>query len=59
MHRLRNQVKKYKRWAKKPKPMATEVGMQVDEVATTSVAMQTEPIEYLFESLECSLSAEV
>lgn len=37
----------------------TESGTQVDEVATTSVATQTDPIEYLFEGREFSLSAKV
>lgn len=59
MHWLKNQVKKHKRWAKKPKPTTTEARMQVEEVATTSIATQIDPIEYFFEGREFSLSAEV
>ena len=36
-----------------------EAETQVDEVETTSVATQTDPIEYLFEGREFSLTAKV
>lgn len=59
MHQLKNQVKKYKRWAEKAKTMMTEVGTHVDEVTMTFVATQIDPIEYFFKGHEFSISAEV
>jgi len=59
MHWLKKQVKKYKQRAKKPKTMMAEAGTQVDEVAASSIATQTDPMEYLFEGYEFSLIAEV
>lgn len=59
VHRLKKQVKKYKRRAKKPKATMAEAETQVDELETTSVATKIDPIEYLFEGPEFSLTAEV
>jgi len=56
---LKKQVKKYKWRAKKPKATMAEAETQVDEVETTSIATQTDPIENLFEGSEFSLTAEV
>ena len=59
MHQLKKQVKKYRQWDKKPKAMVAEVKTCVDDVATTSIATQTDPIKYLFEGREFSWMVEV
>ena len=59
VHKLQKWMKKYKRQAKKYKAIVVEAKTQVDNIATTSAATQTDPVEQLFLDCEYALMAEV
>ena len=52
-------MKKYKKQTRKSKAIGVETETQTDQVAITSAATQTDPVERLFEDREHALMAEV
>ena len=52
-------MKKYKQQARKSKTIGVETETQTDQVAITSAATQTDPVERLFEDREHALTVEV
>lgn len=45
VHKMQKQIKKYKWQVKKSKVVGVEAKTQVDQVVTTSVATQTDPVK--------------
>ena len=52
-------MKKYKKQAQNSKAIGVEIETQMDQVAITSTATQTDPVERLFEDHEHALMVEV
>lgn len=56
---MKQKIKKYKQQARKSKAIGLEAKTQMDQVAITSAATQTDPVERLFEDREYALMAKV
>jgi hypothetical protein len=59
VHKMQKRMKKYKQQARKSKAIGVEAETQMDQVAITSAATQTDPVERLFEDREYALMVEV
>ena len=59
VHKLQEWMKKYKKKSRKSKTIGVETKTHTDQVAITSAATQTDPIERLFEDREHALMSEV